>query len=78
MKHPSLAVVVYKTPWKSVDVVCFVGDLGRGGPTKQAREYLKNNELKNEDGGFEIIQAYWHNALEDKNGNRYEPLIREV
>lgn len=71
-QNQSLGLIVYQLFDGTHDAVCFVGDLGRD-VTKQAESYMK---YENIDG--ELINAYWHNALEDEHGNRYEPKIETV
>lgn len=70
--NPSLAIVWFKRFDGNHDAMCFVGDLGQD-VTEQAAEYLRYENIDYADFG-----AYWHNALEDVYGNRYEPKIELV
>lgn len=70
--NPSLAIVAYQTRNGDHDAMCFVGDLAQD-VTEQATEYLKYENV-------DVLEltAYWHNALEDVYGNRYQPKIEQV
>lgn len=70
--NPGLAVVAYLTFDGSFDAVCFIGDLGQD-VTVQAAEYLRHESIDYSD-----FRAYWHNALEDVYGNRYEPGVKLI
>lgn len=70
--NPSLALMVYQTRNGEHDAMCFVGDLDRD-VTEQAQDYMRHEDI---DG--KLIRAYWHNALEDVYGNRYEPEVKQV
>lgn len=70
--NPSLALIVRSSNGQP-DAICFVADLAQ--PLEpQASDYLLHEDL---DPGT-IVDVYWHNALEDKYGNRYEPVIKQI
>jgi hypothetical protein len=70
--NPSLALIVRTSNGKP-DAICFVADLDQ--PLEpQASDYLLYENL---DPGT-IVDVFWHNALDDKYGNRYEPKIEQV
>jgi hypothetical protein len=70
--NQSLGLIVYQTFTGEHDAICFVGDLARD-VDEQAESYMRHEDI---DGT--ILHAYWHNALEDEYGNRYEPKIEQV
>lgn len=73
MKNPALAIMLWRNFNGEHDCMNFVAELGED-LDKQAKEYMKYEGIE-VDG---LIHAYWHNAIEDSNGNRYEPVIKEI
>ncbi len=71
--NPGLAVTVYQQFDGSHMASCFVADLGQD-IDNQAIRYLEYEGTQYSN----IIATYWHNALEDQYGNRYEPKIEQI